>query len=129
MNTDTTTTTPTAPLAHTPGPWHVVNGIEVHDKAAEYDSSGTRIGETPNRICLVEYPYSYPDYRHGATKEANARLIAAAPELLEALRGALVALEQAYTALPDDSPAQDYFVACYIEPAREAIARATGEGC
>lgn len=104
---------------HTPGPWHVVNGIEVHDKAAEYDSSGTRIGETPNRICLVEYPYSYPDYRHGATKEANAHLIAAAPDLLTGCEAALAYLADPPSVFPENRAAA-------VEIIRAALNKAKG---
>lgn len=66
---------------HTPGPWSHVNGNEIHDKAARYDNAGTRIGDTPNRIAVIEYPYADPE-----GQDANARLIAAAPEMLTALR-------------------------------------------
>jgi len=74
-------------LWHTPGPWVAV-GNEVHDKATLFDERGARMGETPNRIAVVEYPYGEVDYAHDATKEANARLIAAAPELADALEAA-----------------------------------------
>lgn len=59
----------------------VANGCEVHDKAAQFDASGARIGDTPNMICRVEYPYGCPEGRH-----AVARVFAAAPQMLEALR-------------------------------------------
>ncbi len=52
------------------------------------------------------------------TDEANARLIAAAPELLEAL----VALETLLSPLAYDSTQKDW-----LNRAREAIAKATGE--
>lgn len=82
----------TARTQHTPGPWVAV-GVEIHDMAASFDEHGARVGDTPNRIARVEYPYGEVDYRHGATKEANARLIAAAPELADALAVALSAIE------------------------------------
>ena len=53
--------------AHTPGPWWI-DHIEWHVMAGE---------DTTRDICGV--PYDWPEDR------ANARLIAAAPELLEAL--------------------------------------------
>jgi hypothetical protein len=53
---------------HTPGPWHVEQGIN------DYDILVTPDGRAPARLAgYVE-------------READARLIAAAPELLEALR-------------------------------------------
>lgn len=64
----------------TPGPWFVANGNEVHDELACYDEQGARVGNTANRIATVEYPYM-----DDAGKTANARLIAAAPDLYAAL--------------------------------------------
>jgi hypothetical protein len=62
---------------HTPGPWFVA-GREIHDRSTEYSETGARIGNTPNSIAEI-----HPVPRGDA--EANARLIAAAPELLAAL--------------------------------------------
>jgi hypothetical protein len=67
--------------------WTVANGNEVHDQPTYYDERGARIGETPNRICRVEYPYNDADAQAGV-----AALIAAAPMLLEAAREVLAAL-------------------------------------
>lgn len=69
---------------HTPGPWYAANGNEIHDHRAEFDSDGARTGNTPNRIAAVEYPYG-----GSFGQSANARLIAAAPELLDAIRACL----------------------------------------
>lgn len=57
-------------MNHTPTPWHVANGIEIHDRLPG--------GDTPNRICKVEYPYGEMDYRNGTSKEANAKFIVTA---------------------------------------------------
>jgi hypothetical protein len=65
---------------HTPGPWIAV-GVDVHDKTTMFDRHGSMIGDTANRITRVEYPY---DSTMG--KVANARLIAAAPDMLAALK-------------------------------------------
>jgi len=59
-------------------------GNEVHDKECMFDEKGARIGETPNRICTVEYPYLDAE-----GQSSNARLMAAAPELLAACQDAL----------------------------------------
>jgi hypothetical protein len=61
-----------------PGQW-CAQGNEVHDRAASY-ADGARIGDTPNLIARVEYPYG-----DEAGQAATARLFAAAPLMLEAL--------------------------------------------
>lgn len=68
---------------HTPGPWVACNN-EVHDKITERDEHGARIGDTPNRIVVVEFPYL-----DAAGQATNARLIAAAPEMFDALMAVL----------------------------------------
>jgi hypothetical protein len=60
---------------HTPGPWHVAFGGKDTD---DYAIIGSKFSE--RAICNME-PRDYV--------QANARLIAAAPELLEALKGLL----------------------------------------
>jgi hypothetical protein len=65
--------------SHTPGPWFLQNGNEIHDKDTRFDESSARIGETPNLIATVDF----------FNTEANGRLIVAAPELLEAAETAL----------------------------------------
>jgi ketosteroid isomerase-like protein len=90
--------------AHTPGPWTVADNNEVHCDA--------------KTIAMVA-DLNWGQYRDAedngeAEFEANARLIAAAPELLEALK----ALTDADT---------DFTRAWAKEAARAAIAKATGE--
>ena len=57
--------------------------------------------------------------------EANARLIAASPELLEALQQAVGSLEWAASVIGDIPPKCDYMER--IEEAKAVIAKATGE--
>lgn len=75
---------------HTPGPWiiNTLNGkistvLEVHSlhgEAPTYNSSIIRDTEPPFKfVCKLNFGYGKPE------DKANARLIAAAPELLEAL--------------------------------------------
>jgi len=70
---------------HTPGPWSVgsstvtINGAG-HSALAIWPPKA-KAGKRGKQICLVA-----PIYDWNETDEANARLIAAAPELLEALR-------------------------------------------
>ena len=78
------TTEATQQAKHTPGPWFLVNGNEIHDRETKYNEQGARVGDTPNIIAKIEYvPTWVPE---GASIiEANGQLIAAAPEMLEAL--------------------------------------------
>lgn len=68
---------------HTPGPWLVVPKAGYPVVVARDDSDPTRVLASPGG-------YSIGEMRRDATKAteimANARLIAAAPELLEALK-------------------------------------------
>lgn len=61
---------------HTPGPWHVYKGSGL------YVDSGTA-----GSVCKIA------DKRISEQQQANGRLIAAAPELLEALEQAAAAYE------------------------------------
>jgi hypothetical protein len=66
-------------------------------------------------------PYSVPGFADKETAHANAKLIAAAPDLLEALRLALPYIEGAYEcAFPDSDHNENV-----LEAARAAIAKAT----
>lgn len=90
---------------HTPGPWdieHVVYGSPGATANAVYVSAGG------SWLCQVFNA-------HQPVGKADARLLAAAPELLEALRGLCAARE-----------GDAGFRAAY-EAAQSAIARATGE--
>ena len=71
----------------TPGPWVYAGSGEIHDRPTKFDDSGVRIGDTPNGIATAHFVPSI-NLREDcdAVIEANARLIAAAPELLEALQ-------------------------------------------
>lgn len=93
--------------AHTPGPWVVASGYEIHDRETRFDDTGARIGSTPNRIAIVDSVFNV---------EGDARLIAAAPELLAALDNALTAMEL-------DAPNKRRIE---IAAARAAIAKAKG---
>mgnify|MGYP001600623960 CR=1 FL=1 len=95
---------------HTPGPWKVTE--------LDWDSSDTYINpsrETGEFALICRMTGSH------AHKNANARLIAAAPELLEALEEALTAPFGLVRG--DDARKQTDFVT----KARAAIAKAKGE--
>lgn len=100
---------------HTPGPWHV-GGFE---QSTIYDCFGQRVANSFEGVMVVK--------RSDAECRANARLIAATPELLEALRRALNALEEIgkeMTVGERYTNAGQYLLDA-LNPAREAIAKAT----
>jgi len=93
---------------HTLGPWKIVDSWEDH----------TIEGPKGEEIIFQDGPYQTP-----SIKEANARLIAAAPDLLEAL----IDMVQAYSELipRDQIPPSRGRQA--IRKASSAIAKAKGE--
>ena len=105
---------------HTPGPWfqgtdHHTNCV--YDKRVWFESDGSRHGETPNIVITVSPKDAV----------ADARLIAAAPELLEALQNALPYLR---TVVP--SPRNGINADCTtdlncVARAEAAISKVTGE--
>ena len=104
---------------HTPGPWHCgkVNSTHVYNDdgwliASSYNTSFDAFGEP------LPDPERYEEY------EANARLIAAAPHMLETLRGILARASGA----PHDDPelaAREF--ERIMRMARDAIAEAEGQ--
>lgn len=101
---------------HTPGPW----------KVEEYTAGDSMFGFSP--ACAVmcrddnKVVCEIPDYTVGQFDREDARLIAAAPELLEAL----IRLE---SELVEDKYGNDYEPSPFenLAVARAAIAKATGE--
>lgn len=111
---------------HTPGPWHAVksssNGWEIRGV----------LGAPPECRNMVEFSYSsdkpvllflepwhqFPNAEWDEMQEANARLIAAAPELLEALQVMTALCLAKYGNMDSD-------VYSEIEKANTAIAKAT----
>lgn len=94
--------------AHTPGPWDVCRRAHLHG-VQHVDHSGKMYD-----VCRVDWHSFYkPDHR----AEANARLIAAAPDLLEALQAIL------HTYDDGGVPLNKAF-----RMANAAIARATEQG-
>lgn len=90
---------------HTPGPWHV--GIKQAEKIV-YDSTGWAVANAT----------VYHGENDAEQVKANARLIAAAPELLDALQTAAMALI-GYTH-------RNEIIENALDSARAAIAKATG---
>ena len=113
-----TTTNAKLPAArqakHTPGPWqahgtkikHLLDSGLTENIA---DVRGGRFGEVND------------------TAHANARLIAAAPDLLEELRGIVQFFDLYVTTLPDRNGREMLGIDFDIESACAAIAKATGQ--
>jgi hypothetical protein len=96
---------------HTPGPWHAEPDGDIHWTVRSED-----YGTIVNRHC-------YPDENCDPCAEGDARLIAAAPELLDACREFI-----RFADLPNVVPRGDYIryqVSAY-GAAKEAIAKAEG---
>ena len=89
---------------HTPGPW------EIHP---QFDSCYRDIS-APNHIALARVVWRFEEEDRSPSCEANAHLIAAAPDLLKAL-------QKVFEDMNDDMPVGLRKV-CY-----EAIAKAKGE--
>ena len=102
---------------HTTGPWVILKG---YDGTVEVSASRPyRINNISAGTPLICDVYQHSEF-DGFSSQANANLIAAAPELLEALRG-MVALEEENLRSSDDID-----VCFELESARAAIAKATG---
>ena len=112
---------------HTPGPWEWVNpeddtpwispGNASLRTVKHYGEDKTEIRDG-KRYTSFSLPKFIIDHQH-LENEANARLIAAAPELLDALEGLLKGVYGDGYALPAGAPATQY--------ARAVIAKAKGE--
>jgi hypothetical protein len=102
---------------YTPGPWEAENNGQFWEIVPK-----NRVSAQPYRIGDV--CASDPENPNSGIQEANARLIAAAPELLEAL----LELDEAYcragTNLTRSERAEDRR---RLMKARAAVAKATGE--
>ena len=94
-------------VKHTPGKWRVTEGT-MHPHRRIFS-------EDENIGYVVD---------HTATAEANANLIAAAPELLEALENLLQQLR--FSRLPKIDVKKDYSLMVALEFAKTTIAKAEG---
>ena len=103
---------------HTPGPW-IGAGPSFGDPLPRYTTEIVTEWEDEDgevlSICKL------PFHHHDDENEANARLIAAAPDLLEALHAML-----SHTAMLDPSQGFDGFDHSAVNQARAAIAKAEG---
>lgn len=99
-------------MSHTPGPWTVT-----WDEFGGYDcmTPAFRVRDENDRAVVTLDCGRTAD----PVIEANARLIAAAPDLL-------VALRDLCDAIPDETITADPPLGCWVEAARAAIAKAEG---
>ena len=102
----------TMPHAHTPGPW------SYHAKAHD-GFDGPSVQSEYGLVCSMPTP-------EDSEGVANARLIAAAPEMLEALRQAEVALDVLAEDIEDTYPTRAENTANLAMQLRSIIAQATG---
>lgn len=96
---------------HTPGPWEFGHGYT--PGASTFDLYGPGGREV---IASAMYENMWLSAYDADTNAANARLIASAPDLLEALQSLVANLAEG-----------DFISETRIDAARAAIARATGE--
>lgn len=99
---------------HTPGPWRIDPGHSVLSIVAGDE-----------RIAAVSTVYYWQPFT--ATDAANARLIAAAPELLATLKRAWLALSWCAPLVPDNDPMREKCATVWDE-CQAAIAKAEGRG-
>lgn len=115
--------------AHTPGPWEVVVEARPHSEPIYYvtaadpeASPGAGYLEVPFHVGLAG---GNSRTRASGRDEANARLIAAAPDLLAVVQDCLESEERRRRDLRDGSPASSYSDA-RLTRLRAAIAKARG---
>jgi hypothetical protein len=106
---------------HTPGPWRIIDSIE--------QSKATIVGaDFPAMGFVADVNLCRNNDKEEVDGAANARLIAAAPELLEALKHALAVCE-AETELRGENDTDDYeggAAGPVAEMIRDAITKAEG---
>lgn len=95
--------------AHTPGPWRA-------------NSSWIEAPQMALRVAAVDWPKRGTAPKSKEEAEANARLIAAAPEMLEALKG----IEHFADAVAYRTDPLSVALRGWIEAGRAAIAKAGG---
>jgi hypothetical protein len=99
---------------HTPGPWHATDQIE-----RTYEGNIVRAGD-PERGTIVAIACDFNRFDGDDERVANARLISAAPDLLDSCEALLRFNEE----LCEDVSVSTHYPGA--ERARAAIAKATG---
>ena len=119
-------------MAHTPGPWVVVNGTDVfsalgaprNDGIKADQNDGWQVADCGVGVTFVE---GLSRTLKPSEQRANAHLIAAAPDLLEALKGLLS--RAVLGAMDTEDVLRDYgnLGMSHIRAAQAAIAKAEGK--
>ena len=104
----------TAAAAHTPGRWRVLR----HD--------GNVFVIKNDGLTIAEITYQLPDKSGETSRNANARLIAAAPDMLAALLEALEFAEQQEDVIDGNDGPQANAAMTLAQTLRDVIAKATG---
>lgn len=95
----------------TPGPWEVSSAPKTRTRGIDIRATGR-----PKIVASIHWPFGDWNEDAQAKATANARLIAAAPELLKCL--------QAVVSHAEDDPALEAQI--HLDICRAAIAKATG---
>ena len=107
---------------HTPGPWEVLPESDSHEGplniVSEYEEKGGRASANWIAECDLQ--------SDEAQNRANARLIAAAPDLLEALRASVAATDRELEAFRRNLGRNPLVMPEWLAGARAAIAKAEG---
>jgi hypothetical protein len=99
---------------HTPGPWHIGSGGVIFADHNDQPDAVT-VANIPERLST-----EMSHYANNAAAMSNARLIAAAPDLLNALGIAVATIQRLERHAPGSQNGT-------LDVARAAIAKATGE--
>lgn len=113
---------------HTPGPWRLCAHLADHDQCSCGYRGGIWSGDGETIVCEIGGPSGAPGDEmipraDRQTQFADAHLIAAAPEMLEALVAALPYIETA----EEDDAYKPGAVAKITRQVRAAIAKAEGQ--
>jgi hypothetical protein len=105
---------------HTPGPWLRSKSGKTFQIVAGSDGNGD-----PNELVATVNPIGYNcEYEPCDETKANARLIATAPDLLDALQVCIDSFEEMIGISDFGSPTESDFP---LKQAREALRKAKGE--
>jgi len=104
-------------MKHTPGPWRIISG----------DGENQRRIISNSQVCTVALVFSDPKkHKRGEPwNHANAHLIAAAPDLLEACESLVAYIERDFDPGNDDRLTGAFLLA--YEKVKNAIAKAEGK--
>jgi hypothetical protein len=113
----------------TPGPWQIHSTYTEHGLTMN-DGAIVVMGADGERVCLVDYQGDAPARKRykaeSAGRDANARLIAAAPELLEALKMFIHGVKEGHIVARDPDFIEGRGFGIAVEMALASLAKAGG---